>query len=430
MKKLIEEILKKISKLILFRQKPLVVGITGSVGKTSTKEAVYFALKDSFRVRRNIKSYNNEFGLPLTIIGSKSGGRSPAKWLVIFLRGFLLLLFKSKTYPEVLVLEMGADKIGDLKYLLEAIPSKLFRIFILTAIAPVHLEAFKMIDNILKEKTYPLKIIPKDSFVLINAENCPVEEIKEMFPDRKITLFGFNRSGKIKREIITFHQPIFTDKGIGVKLDFNQKEFSYNLTNSLSSQQLYPVMAAIIVGIFLSVPLEKILEGLKSYTSPKGRLKLIKGVNESLLLDDSYNSSPLALKSAIRALSDYPNKGRKIAVLGDMLELGEKEKNFHLSSGKLIADEKIDFLFTFGKLAKYFAEGAKKQGMDQSKIFIFKNKDKLIDELKKIIGGNDLILIKGSQGARMEQITKRVMANPERAPKLLVRQEKEWIKKN
>ncbi|HDZ85746.1 MAG TPA: hypothetical protein ENH35_04360, partial [Candidatus Moranbacteria bacterium] len=144
----LEAMLRWMSTVVIKKYRPDIVGISGSVGKTSTKEAVFTVLSSKFRVRKNLKNYNNEIGIPLTIIGAETGGRSILKWLVVFLKwlGIIILPYK---YPEILVLEMGVDHPGDMKYLTSFIPIK---VGILTNISPSHLEFFRDIDHIAGEK--------------------------------------------------------------------------------------------------------------------------------------------------------------------------------------------------------------------------------------------------------------------------------------
>src|SRR3989338_8560031 len=139
LKKILELKLRFFAKVILNRYNPEVVAITGSVGKTSTKEAIYRVLSSTYQVRANLKNYNNEVGIPLSIIGVESGGRSPWQWLLVFLRAGSLIIFKDKNYPNILVLEMGADRPGDLKYLTSFVPIK---VAVVTSVAPVHIEFF------------------------------------------------------------------------------------------------------------------------------------------------------------------------------------------------------------------------------------------------------------------------------------------------
>jgi len=149
MKKILFKMLKILATKILKKYRPLVIGITGSVGKTSTKEAIYALLRGHFKVRRNIKNYNNEIGVPLTIIGVETGNKNIFKWISIFFKALELIIVKDKEYPEMLVLEMGADKQGDIKYLVTLVPCD---ISVVTAISRVHYEFFKSLESIIEEK--------------------------------------------------------------------------------------------------------------------------------------------------------------------------------------------------------------------------------------------------------------------------------------
>ncbi|MFH1822992.1 MAG: Mur ligase family protein, partial [Patescibacteria group bacterium] len=174
MKRLLQFKLKILAKLILAKYKPDIIGVTGSVGKTSTKEAIYTVLNTKFKVRKNIKNYNNEIGLPLTIIGIDSPGKSIFGWIVVFWRAFFLLIFKDKNYPKILILEMGVDRPGDMKYLISIAKPK---IGVVSLIGPVHLEFFNSLDNIQKEKGIMIKNITKDGWAIINYDE---EKTREM----------------------------------------------------------------------------------------------------------------------------------------------------------------------------------------------------------------------------------------------------------
>ena len=178
---------------------------------------------------------------------------------------------------------------------------------------------------------------------------------------------------------------------------------------------------------FLSLILtEKAIFG-KNYQSPYGRTRLIKGIKESYIIDDTYNSNPDALKSAVDLLSDMESviTGKKIVVLGDMLELGDESVSLHREVGKYITDKKnIDYLLTVGEKAKDIFQSAKENGLENA--YYFNTKEDLISYLKLILEEDSLVLIKGSQGARMEFVVKAIMKSPGLASKLLVRQGKDW----
>ncbi|MCK4554802.1 hypothetical protein KAU19_07680, partial [Candidatus Parcubacteria bacterium] len=194
MKKIIQLKLKILAKLILAKYKPDVIGITGSVGKTSTKEAIYTVLASKFKVRRNIKNYNNEIGLPLTIIGADSPGRSIIGWYIVFLKALKLILFKDKDYPKILVLEMGVDRPGDMKYLNNIVKCK---VGVITSIGPVHLEFFGTINNIQKEKGGLIKNLTKSSWAVLNYDDEKVRQTGNN-TEAQILTYGFNEKADVR----------------------------------------------------------------------------------------------------------------------------------------------------------------------------------------------------------------------------------------
>ena len=379
--KIIEKILKGLANGVLKKQKPQIVTVTGSVGKTSTKEAIFCVLKTKFNVRRNIKNYNNELGVPLTIIGCESGGKNFFLWKWVIFKAFILSLFKNKSYPEILVLEIGADKPGDLEYLMEIFPKELLKAAVLTAVAPVHLEFFGTMENILNEKTVPFNYLPEDGKSIINKD-C---------------VKGYNKAD----------------------IEYGLEQADNELFNQfVFPHQAYAPLAAIAVGKVFGVnELEAKKAIARDYQIQPGRGRKIKGINNSAIIDDTYNSSPISAIAAIEALAKM-SAGRKIAVLGSMLELGGQSPQLHRQVGERAKALKIDYIITYGKEAEDFI------GNNH-----FSEQKKLIEFLKNFIRPNDIILIKGSQGARMEKITKALMAHPERAKELLTRQNKQWLKK-
>ena len=179
-RKFISWLLKPLIKAVIKKYQPRIIGITGSVGKTSAKEAVFAVLKNKFRVGRNAKNFNNELGLPLAILGlEKSGGKNIFSWLSIIFKAWRLLLFKNKKYPQVLILEMGADRPGDIQYLTSlARPN----IAIITTIGQSHLEYFGSIENIAKEKISITKRLGKHDWVIINGDDPFLQSLKKNSP--------------------------------------------------------------------------------------------------------------------------------------------------------------------------------------------------------------------------------------------------------
>jgi len=422
-------LLRIISIMILKKYQPQVVSITGSVGKTSAKEAIYSVLSSRYIVRRNTKNYNNEFGVPLTIIGSDSPGRNIFGWLAIFFQSFYLLSHKTKKYPEVLILEMGADHPGDIRYLTSFV---LARVGVLTAIAPVHLEFFKKIENVVREKQIIIETLPRDGFAVVNGDDLLLKQIFDKTRAKLIT-YGLNADNDVK--VVEYRLSTGQEeggskvKGISFKLLYAGHSVPVFLPGVLGKHQVYAALAAAAVGVAFDINLLEIAQALKTFSSPKGRMNLIHGVRKVLIIDDSYNSSPIASQAASEVLAEIPvsAEARRIAVFGEMLELGDYTKQGHREVGHRAAELNIDFLVNVGKMTREIGQGAKEAGMGEEKIYYFDDNNKASQFLKALLKEGDVILVKGSQGSRMEQIVKSLMAHPNLAKQLLVRQEHPWV---
>jgi UDP-N-acetylmuramoyl-tripeptide--D-alanyl-D-alanine ligase len=452
LKKLLEKKLKFLAKRILNKYQPDVIGITGSVGKTSTKEAIYTVLSGKFACRKNIKNYNNEIGVPLTVIGAESGRKSIFAWIGIFFKAMGLII-RNKPYPKILILEMAADKPGDLEYLTDFIPLK---VAVITAIAPVHLETFSKIENIVKEKSQLVVALEKDGFALLNADDELVIGMKEK-TKATLSTYGFGAEAEVKayEPSLSFSEAGLdglgkrTLRGLSFKVSYQGSTTPFFLPGVLGEYQVYCALAAVAVGIAYGLNLVNISESLKNFKSPAGRMNLIQGIKGTLIIDDSYNSSPQAALAALSVLEkinleeEIPERlmpdvlkklghdGKrflKFAVLGDMAELGEFTEEGHQVVGEKAAGI-VDVLITVGEKGKIIARQAIKKGMHEVSVFSF---DYALDAgkfLQDRIHKGDIILAKGSQVARMEKVVKEIMAEPMRAAELLCRQGKEWEEK-
>jgi len=196
LEKVLQKILRFFARITLKKYQPRIVVIVGSIGKTSTKEAIYSVLSGKFKTRRSIKNYNNEIGVPLTIINCDSGEKSIFKWIKISLKSILLNILRGRNYPEFLVLEMAADKKGDIKYLMDILPKKLLKAVVLTAITPVHLEFFESVDNIFEEKTTAFSYLEEDGLAIFNIDNCDAYKVKEKI-NSKILTYGLNKNADV-----------------------------------------------------------------------------------------------------------------------------------------------------------------------------------------------------------------------------------------
>ncbi|MCX6731706.1 MAG: UDP-N-acetylmuramoyl-tripeptide--D-alanyl-D-alanine ligase [Candidatus Parcubacteria bacterium] len=405
------------AKLILKKYKPKIVAITGTVGKTSTKDAIALVLAAKFNVRKSEKSYNRELGVPLTIIGAKSAWLNIFQWILILFRG-VKILFSNENYPQWLVLEMGVDKPGDMENLISwIIPD----IVVFTALAeiPVHVEKFQSSEDLIKEKEKLMTSLKKDGCFVLNGDDKIILNLKES----KTITYGFEEG----LDLMASNYNISPD-GITFKADYKGTIIPVRIPSAFGKQYVYTALAALATGISLDLNLVEMVETLSKFKPPPGRLNLLEGVKKSFILDDTYNSSPIAALAALEVLKTLPAE-RKIAVLGDMLELGKFTIEEHKKLGRLVKDSNIDLLVTIGPRAKFISDEARATGFNSENIFEFSNSEEAKIPLQEKIKQGDLILIKGSQAMRMEKIVEEIMAHPEQKEELLVRQEPEWQNK-
>jgi UDP-N-acetylmuramoyl-tripeptide--D-alanyl-D-alanine ligase len=429
LKKILESLLWFFAKAIIKKYNPEIVAITGSVGKTSTKEAIYTVLASTYNVRTNIKNYNNEIGIPLTIIGKETGGRSLIKWFGVLARAVRLLTVKDKNFPSIFILELGADHPGDIKYLTGFLPIK---VAVVTAVAAVHLEFFETVDHVAKEKSNLVKALPKSGYAVLNMDDHLVYAMKEK-TNAQILTYGLAAPTDFKAvEIAVSHEVDYKDistiQGISFKLLYKGSTVPVLLPKVLGEHLVYTALAAIAVGTIYDLNLHTIIDSLKNYQPPKGRMHIIAGIKNTLIIDDTYNSSPLAATKALYQLSqiNLDNHHKKFAVLGDMLELGRYSEQAHEEVGEAVARYKIDYLITVGERSRDTARLAIKKGLSKDHVFIFADAAEAGLFLQDRIEQGDLILVKGSQGMRLERIVKEIMAEPQKADELLVRQGKGW----
>lgn len=421
---ILENILKFFAKATLRKYNPGIIGITGNVGKTSTKEAIRVVLERERRVRSASKNFNNELGLPLTILGDwqKTGGA--LFWLRVILASIWRLVWKSRSYPELLILEYGIDRPGDMKRLLEIARP---HIGVVTPIGeiPVHVEFFSSREGLIREKARLVKDLPATGFAVLHADNDASRNMKSETRAHSIT-YGWSESADIRIRNLETRMDA-TPPCIICKLEYNGSFVPVRIEEAVGRVHAYAAAAGATVGIAFGMNLVKISENLSYYKSAPGRLKVLEGWEGSRIIDDTYNSSPLALKEALETLKGIKAR-RKIAVLGDMLELGKYAVEAHEASGQAAAGV-VKILVTVGARAKFMAEAAKNAGLSEKNIVVAKTLSEAVDVLKKILKAGDLVLVKGSQGVRMEKIVEGIMAHPEKAKELLVRQEDRWLEK-
>ena len=421
-KPLIIKLLTWEAKLILARQKPFIIGVTGNLGKTSTKDAIYAVMKDSFHVRRSEKSLNSEFGVPLTILGEKSGWSSPARWAGILGRGLLVPF--NKQYPTHLILEIGADRPGDIK----AITSWLTPdITVVTQFGqvPVHIEFFKDRDAVVAEKAHLVSALKESGLFIYNADDHDAATLLTKTEARKVGV-GIHEQADIKANNVRMYGTPIDGTETDVMIDGTSHHLV--LPEVVGKSSVYSALPALAVARELGVSLEIACAALRDGDKPKGRMRILPGMNGSIIIDDSYNASPKAVEHGLATLGQIDTKGIKIAILGDMLELGEFTRDEHYKIG-LEAAKSAHKLYTVGIRARTIAEGALDGKMLDENIMQCDTSIDAGKELVQVLQEGDVVYMKGSQSVRMEYAVKMILAETHDPRKVLVRQEKQWLLK-
>ncbi|HCC83892.1 TPA: hypothetical protein DEP96_03515 [Candidatus Uhrbacteria bacterium] len=421
MKRLLLKLLQGRAKAVIRRHKPTVVAVTGSVGKTSTREAVALALGQAYDVRTPQKNYNNEFGLPLAILGEKSPGKNPAAWLGLFLRSF-----KIAKYPNLLVLEYGADKRGDIGALCDIAEPN---ISIITAISPVHVANYASLDELVLEKQTLAMRTSNDGVVVLNADDATVLAMQKSIVAPVITYSIGGVADVVASEVVIETQPVIHTRA---KVKAFGEESVLVLKNCLGNSAISACLAAIAVAHNLGIKLADVVAELNKKMQPvAGRMNPIAGIRGSLILDDTYNAAPASVKAGLEVLHSFvPQKStmRRIAVLGKMAELGALAKNEHEIIGRQVASV-ANLFIAVGEEMKDAAHAAVDAGLAPEHVIWFSTPVEAGRYLDANVRPGDIIFIKGSQSARMEKAVRDIVADPLHVAQLLVRQEAYWLRR-
>lgn len=350
--------------------KAKVVGITGSVGKTSTKEMVASILEQKYKVTKTLGNFNNEIGLPLTV-------------------------FRIKEDDDIAILEMGISDFGEMSRL-----TKIARpdICIITNIGQCHLENLGDRDGVLKAKSEIFEGMQENGIVILNGEDDKLRTIKEV-RGTKPKFFGLKESGEnfcVAKNIV--------DKGMeGTELtiSFEDGESIQAVIPIAGGHMVYNVMAGAIAGKVLGLTDQEIKTGIETYQSIAGRNNTIR-TEHFTILDDCYNANPMSMKAAVDIIAK--SKGRKVAILGDMFELGENELKFHREVGAHAGRASIDLLICVGERSKEMAEEARKY--TDKVVLHYQNREEVIEKLAALLKKGDTILVKASHGMGFNQIVK------------------------
>jgi len=282
--------------------------------------------------------------------------------------------------------------------------------------------------QLMEEESIPAFKIKKGGVLVLNRDDENVFSLTKEARGEVVT-FGLDKLSDVSggNILVSYRNGARGKRPIGItfRVDNNGSSVPVDLEGTLGIQNVYHVLSAFAVGIKEGINLVRLSESFKNYSSPPGRMKIIEGVFDTTIIDDTYNSSPVALEEALSTLKSIESKERKIAVLGDMLELGKFSESEHERIGRVVLGS-AHILITVGARAKGIGKAALESGMDKSKIFEFGESKEAGKFIKGILEEGDFVLVKGSQGMRMERIVEEIILQPELKEKLLVRQEKEW----
>jgi len=348
-----------------------VIGITGTNGKTTVKEMIDAILKSVGNPLTSEANFNNHIGVPMT----------------------LLKLKKEHTHA---VIEMGMNHLGEIKVLSEiAQPDAA----VITSIGRGHLEFLGSVENVMKAKLEILDGMKKNSTIALPAESKFFNEMKRAADNFKILSFGDN--GKAD---VNFIVENFNENGCAGFLTYKKKSVKTNI-NLIGKHNCRnaAAAAAAVIALNENIPLENIAAGLSNLKSVNLRCQITEENGVKFILD-CYNANPDSTRAAVELLSSIESSGKKIAALGDMLELGEKSARFHFEIGKFAAEKNTDVIITAGVFAKYIADGALDAGMTKENIIISKSVDDAAMILKKKIQKGDVVLIKASRRAHFEKL--------------------------
>lgn len=344
------------------------VGITGSVGKTSTKDMVACALGARYNVLKNEGNFNNEIGVPLTI-------------------------FRLEGAHEAAVLEMGMSGFGEIRTLTGIVRPK---VGIITNIGISHIERLGTRQNILKAKLELLEGLQTDGLLILNGDDVMLSGVKSLLDVRTVS-YGLEDGADYQ----AYNVRSRGEKGIDFEITLCGREYNVHLPTP-GVHNVYNALAALAAGHELGIDAQDLIRGIAAYSPGSMRLNIIKA-NGITIINDAYNASPQSVKAAIDVLDEI-EAGRRIAVLGDMLELGDWSVDAHLETGRNAAGSRTDMIITVGHGAADIARGAVEAGFPPEAAVMKENNSDALEHIRSIVSKGDAILVKGSRGMKMEEI--------------------------
>src|SRR3989344_464598 len=346
------------------------VAITGSNGKTSTKELVANVLSQKFQITKTEGNLNNHIGVPLSLLQLRGG-------------------------DEIGILEIGINHVGEIEPLVEMVQPTAG---IITNIGSAHIEFFKDESEIAREKGVLAEKVPSDGVVILNRDNMPWSDQIASRTKAKIIWVGFDRSADFRAERVMLHE-----RGSDFQLVGPDSRIDINFLWP-GQHQIYNALAAAALGWWFGLNLLQIRAGLDSAAPPKMRMQMVKVGNDVCIWNDAYNANPQSMQAALAAFQTVQSKGRKIAVLGEMRELGAFSERAHLAVGAAAARARCDMLVTVGKDGMWMAKGALDAGMGMHQVEQFVSTQEAGRWLKQNAKPGDVLLLKGSRGNKLETV--------------------------
>ena len=346
-----------------------VVGVTGSNGKTSTKDIVTSLLATKFKVQKTEGNFNNHIGLPLTILNLEET-------------------------TEVAVLEMGMSSRGEIEFL-----SKLARpnAAIITNIGEAHLMDLGSREAIAEAKLEIVTGLQEGGVFVYNGdEPLLTNRVPEMNLATETVTFGDARAND-------YYPTTVTLQATGTHFKMNRDENISFYLPVLGKHNVYNTLASMAIAKHFGVTWEEMKEGLVTLQMTGMRMEIVKTNSGLTIINDAYNASPTAMEAAFHLMNGLDGFAKKIVVLGDMLELGDQEVQFHYEVGKLIDPAKISHVFTYGRLGAQIAEGAE-INFPGERVKAYHNKEELVKDLQAVVGNNDVVLVKASRGMKLEEV--------------------------
>ena len=388
--------LRMMARAVVWRHRPFVIGITGSIGKTTTKDALFTILRAHTAVRTNIANYNNEFGVPLTVIGAPSGGRSLGGWLRVVVT-WLWTMTLQRDYPTVLVLELGIDHVGDMDYLVDMVSPQMG---VVTVVHGVHAAKLGTVATIAREKGVLIARLPADGVAVLNADDARVAAMSRR---TRAQVWTYSAQGAEHARLRAGGVACTAQGGMTFKVHEGCTTVPVRLPHVVAPQLVPSLMAAIAAARAYGVNLADVAQSLRDFRPPQHRMTIIRGARDVTIIDDTYNAAPPSVRGALAALHMMPTQHKRVAVLGDMRELGDAEVAAHAGLAADIIAREIDEVVCVGPLMRHLYDAlvARKSRHAAPNVCHYATTADAADALGRHVAPGDTVLVKGSNGMHM-----------------------------